>query len=109
MTAKELREAVDTYSELLRVHQPNIEMLETLELTMLSVKEFCIAHNIPIGNAKIGSLISKTDILLNEITQEPSRRKVTPFRTDEEVPEPIYTLYKGAIVFSRAIAAVSEN
>ena len=37
---------------------------------MLSVKEFCVAHNIPIGNAKIGSLISKADLLLGEIGQQ---------------------------------------
>ncbi len=69
MAAKELREAVDTYSELLRMHHLNIELLETLELTMLSVKEFCKAHKIPFANTKIYSPISKTDALIDEIAE----------------------------------------
>jgi len=67
MTAKELREVVDTYTELLRVYQLNTELLDTLELTLYSVKDFCIAHNIPFGNDKISSLLSKINALLSEM------------------------------------------
>ena len=41
MRVRELREAVDTDTELLRTYQLNIDPLETLELTSISVREFC--------------------------------------------------------------------
>jgi hypothetical protein len=92
-----IRESIETYTELLRAHQLNIEILETLELTLYSVKEFCATHNIPFHSSKISSLLSKTDTLLNELWQEPNRRKVTPFRTDEDETEPYSPSYKGGI------------
>ena len=73
MTTKELREAVDTYEELLRVHQLNIELLNTLELTLYTVKDFCLAHNIPVGNAKIGSLLRKASALLDEMDTQQTK------------------------------------
>jgi hypothetical protein len=89
MTKNAIVEAVETYTELLRTHQLNLELLETLEFTLCSVKDFCLTNNIPFQSTKISSLLSKADIILNEIYQEPnSRRKVTDFRTDEEVTEP---------------------
>ena len=87
MTTHELREAVDTYTELLRVHQLNLEMLDTLEITLYTVKDFCIAHNITIGNERIISLLSKVNALFNELDQSTDEKKHL-FRTDEEVTEP---------------------
>ena len=69
MTAGELREAIDTYNQLLRTHQLNIELLETLELTLFSVKDFCVTHGIPFGNSKIDACLSKVVALLDEIGQ----------------------------------------
>jgi hypothetical protein len=67
MITKDLREAIDTYKELLLVHQLNVELLDTLELTLISIRSYCTENNIPIGNSKISSLLSKVNILLEEI------------------------------------------
>jgi hypothetical protein len=67
MKSRELREAIDVYNELLRVHQLNIEILESLELTLHEIRQFCESHNIPFGNAKMGEQLSKINGLLDEI------------------------------------------
>ena len=98
MNTSAIKEAVDTYTELLRAHQLNIELLETLEVTLRSMQDFCIANNIPFHSTKVSSLLSKTDALLNELYQEPNRRKVTTpewkDKNDGEVTVPKLTLYK---------------
>ena len=97
MTVKELRMLIDTYNELLRSHQLNIELLETLELTLLSVKNYCIKHNIPIGDAKIASLISKVNLLLDEIGQKLSDDSYHDKKSDDKLPEPVQSIYKGGL------------
>jgi len=69
MKTRALRDAIDTYNELLLIHQLNLELLTTLELTLLSIKEFCIKNNIPFGNSKIASLIGQVNSLLDEISR----------------------------------------
>ena len=62
-----LGSAVGTYSELLRVHQLNIELLNTLEQSLVYLQRFCKTHNIPFQDEKLFSSITKVDSLLNEI------------------------------------------
>jgi hypothetical protein len=84
---------IRTFVKLKRLHQLNLELLEQLHVAMLWIAE----HKIPLPNPDVlNSLFLKSKSLLNEIqSNEPefiqytiSRRKVTTFRTDEEVPEP---------------------
>jgi hypothetical protein len=92
MTRKELQIVVDTYVELLRAHQLNIELLETLELTLESIKDYCIKHSIPFGNHTIRNLLSKVNVLLNEVDNKPNflsnRRFFTDPKTDDNFTEP---------------------
>ena len=89
-----LQEVIDTLSELKRLHQLNFELLEQLNI----VCQWIIDAHLCIPNEeKMRSLLGKSLILLNEIqADEPktiqyttdSRRKVTAFKTDEDVPVP---------------------
>ena len=89
-----LGEVIETLSELKRLHQLNIELLEQLSVSCSWLME----QRIPIPNAeKIVSLLSKAQSLIREIqSEEPKvlqysviRRKVTDGKSDEEVPEPL--------------------
>ncbi|HEX9262595.1 MAG TPA: hypothetical protein VF893_08730 [Candidatus Bathyarchaeia archaeon] len=94
----ELSRIVTTLQELERMHQLNLEMLEQLDVIFKCI----IESDIPIPNSeKIISLLSRNQALLQELYsgspailtyQKLSRRKVTPFRTDEDVPEPNFTI-----------------
>jgi len=79
MSRKALREAIDTYEELLRLHQLNLELLETLELSLLWLKSYTDKYDIPIPKRHIiTSLLTKTSNLLNEIGSK------TPYKTLRE-------------------------
>lgn len=90
-----LHDTVETMRELERMHQFNIELLETLAVSC----EHITKSHIDIPNAStLTSLLSKAWTLLDEIKEDPkifqiNRRKVTDFRkfngTDEEVPVPV--------------------
>ena len=88
-----LSEVIDTLQELKRMHQLNMELLEQFSVTC----GYLLKSGVQIPNARtFASLLNKAMFLLEEIkADEPtiiqytnSRRKVTPFKTDEEVPEP---------------------
>jgi hypothetical protein len=90
------QEVIETLQELKRMHQLNYELLEQLSVTC----KWMIENNIESSNiSSLCSLLTKADSLLAEIKadtpktlvyQKLSRRKVTPFKTDEEVPEPFF-------------------
>ena len=72
MSVDSLREVRDSLNELLRLHQLNLELLETLETAMFWLQDFGKKHDIQIPNRdKINSLITKADNLLAEITTTP--------------------------------------
>lgn len=69
MSAKTLSDAMDTYSELLYLHQLNLELLETLEMTLLWLRDLQENHNICIPNKdKIATLLEKAETLIGEIS-----------------------------------------
>jgi len=89
---------IDSLSELKRMYQLNLELLEQLAVTC----EWLQKSGIHFPNeTAFFSLLNKTTTLLNEIQGSepkilhfsPIRRKVTDEKTDEEVPEP------GAVLF----------
>jgi hypothetical protein len=96
MPTDTLRDIIATYSELLRVHQLNIELLNTLEESLFYVQHFCKNHNIPFHDEQLCSILTKVENLLNEInsgispntlcetTDDFLQRK----RTDKDFTEP---------------------
>ena len=92
-----MQEAIDTLTELKRMHQLNFELIEQLNI----ICQWIVDNNIKVPNEDaLRSLVGKSLSLITEIqVDEPkiltyniSRRKVTDFReydgTDEEVPVP---------------------
>jgi hypothetical protein len=100
MSKKALTEAIDTYSELLRIHQLNIELLNTMEQTLYHIQSFCQKHHIPFHDEKLSTSISKIDSLLEELDCEspritfikPADEKKQHFTTDENVPIPLFAI-----------------
>ena len=92
-----LKEATATLNELIRMNDLNQELLETLTVTMLWLKDYAEKHNISIPRERTYlSLIRKAETLINDIcsketTFAPRSRKL-PFkkfddRKPEELPE----------------------
>ena len=66
-----LKEANATFSELIRIHELNQEMLETLQATMLWLRLYAEKNSIPLPHSSTyNSLINKAEILIEEISQE---------------------------------------
>jgi hypothetical protein len=86
--AKPLRETAEIPSELLYAYQLNKELLETLELTFVSIMDYCRQKGIPIQDRKLASLLAKVNNLLVEFGSTPpflQHRKRTP--QDETEPK----------------------
>jgi hypothetical protein len=88
-----LSDIAETMQELRRMHQLNIELLEQLAVAC----SFLLQNHVKIPNeSTFKSLLRKAWTLLDEIQADEvkgvqytvSRRKVTPFRTDEDETEP---------------------
>jgi hypothetical protein len=87
-------EIIDTLTELKRMHQLNLELLEQLSVSCSWLME----HNVPIPNAEtICSLLKKATILLSEIQADQPKilqykkladEKKQPFKTDDKETEP---------------------
>lgn len=91
-----LEDATSTLNELLRMYELNQELLETLAVTIMWIKDYAEKHNIPLPReASYQSLINKSQTLIEEIASSDSfiRRKVTETKSDEEVPEPARANY----------------
>jgi hypothetical protein len=93
ISADSIDNIVDTLTELKRLHQLNMELLEQLHVAT----NWLFEHNIPLPNTDtLYSLFQKSKSLLIEIQAgEPkilryyaSRQKVTPSETDEDETEP---------------------
>lgn len=99
-TSELLKEAEKTFSELLRLHTLNQELLETLSALAKYLGDYAEKNDIAFPNSSAyACLVNRADALMKEIyTEQPcferliSRRKVTdPYRkdgTDTEVTEP---------------------
>jgi hypothetical protein len=91
-----LNDATATLNELLRMHELNQELLETLVVTMAWVRDYAKKHNLPLPKeTSYNSLINKAQTLVEELSSKSpnpcalcNRRKVTDFRADEEGTEP---------------------
>ncbi len=70
MNKEAIKAVIYTYSELLRTHQLNIELLNTLEQALLNVQNFCQKNNISFHDEKLASAIAKIDSLLEEIDSD---------------------------------------
>lgn len=82
MHRKALRDAVEIYEELLRLHQLNEELLRALELSMLWLLDFSKKHNSPIPDReKFVPLLRKVHVLIDEISSPPLLRHQK--RTDD--------------------------
>ena len=63
-----IREIIDTYTELVRLHQLNMELLETLELSFLWLKDSSEEQYVPLRDReKIQRLLRKAYHLMKEI------------------------------------------
>lgn len=106
-TVSELQTIIQTLSNLERMNQLNLELLEQLGV----FADWIVTNNLDVPNKEhFQSLLHKTQALLNELyALEPTKplmyRKLADekkhlFRTDEEVPEPILALNKGGLLFA---------
>jgi hypothetical protein len=90
MSANSLDDVIETFTELKRLHQLNIELLEQLDVAC----GWILGNKMPIPNASVfHSLLAKTKALLTEIQadepkllqfQKLSRRKVTDLKDRQE-------------------------
>lgn len=89
-----MAEIINTLSELKRMHQLNLELLEQLSVSC----NWLMEHKVPIPNAeKICSLLDKAKALVNEIQAETpkilqyrmlSDESKQPHKPDDKLPEP---------------------
>jgi len=78
-----LKEASSTFNELVRMHELNQELLETLMVAMQWMREYARKNNIPLLNQDTYfSLLNKAEMLINEIMSDSppflQHRKRTP-------------------------------
>jgi hypothetical protein len=63
-----LKDATVTLNELLRMHELNQELLETLTVTMMWIRDYAEKHNIPLPKeSSYTSLVNKAQTLIEEI------------------------------------------
>jgi hypothetical protein len=89
-----LKDATATLNELLRMHQLSQELLETLTVTMIWVKDYAEKHNIPLPKeSSYTSLISKAQTLVEELITEPfaPNENLQHRKPNKEFTEPIFT------------------
>jgi hypothetical protein len=67
-----LEEATATFNEILRMHKPNAELLETLSVAAQWLGNYAKKHDISFPNSSTyESLINKAETLIEEISQDP--------------------------------------
>lgn len=91
-------EAYSTLGELIRMHELNLELLETLQVTMLWLREYTKKQGIPLPNmTTFDSLVNKAQALLEELREDtplfPKHRKLSDEfsqkkASDEDFTEP---------------------
>ena len=85
-------EAIETYNELLRLHQLNLELLETLELSLFWIQDFSKKNGISIPKRKqIARLLNKTHVLVTEISSQQTldiQQFFTEKKSDKDFTEP---------------------
>jgi hypothetical protein len=81
--------------QLVHLEQLNFELLDTLELCLLSTKAFCAKYKIPFYDAKVHNLIKKAEMLIDEISPAPFLHVPLPSddflqrkKTDKDFTEP---------------------
>lgn len=82
-----LKDASATLNELIRMHELNQELLETLSVTMMWIKDYALKHNIPLPReTSYQSLINKAQMLFDEISSSDGilQRK----KSDKDFTEP---------------------
>lgn len=100
-----LTEIIDALSELKRMHQLNLELLEQLDVTC----EWLLQNRVhPPNEEQFYHLLNKTRTLFEEIRADKPkilqysaiRRKVTEEKSDGEVTEPEITTHLRLVLFS---------
>jgi hypothetical protein len=82
-----LNDATATLNELLRMHDLNQELLETLTVTMMWVRDYTNKHNIPLPReSSYMSLINKAQTLIEELAH-PTKFHMSP-KSDADFTEP---------------------
>lgn len=72
------------------MHKLNAELIETLSVTFKWLRDYADKHDIPFPNSSAyGSLINRADMLIEEILNDQSNRRIfTRKNSDEDFTEP---------------------
>jgi hypothetical protein len=91
-----LNDATATMNELIRMHRLCQELLETLSVTMMWIKDYTKKHNIPLPNeSSYSSLINRANTLIEEIAS--SDDFLHKKKSDKDFTEPRKAIYKGGV------------
>ena len=86
-----LKEASSTFNELVRMHELNQELLETLMVAMQWIRGYAEKNNIPFPNQNtFFSLLRKAESLINEMMSNSPPFLQHRKRTPEDATEPLY-------------------
>ena len=102
-----IRACMEDIQEILKLKQLNVELLQTLELILLWFKDYHQKTGLPIPRAELlDSLLNKADSLIDEVCSplfynNASHQTTVNMNheTDDKLPEPLGSLYKGAKEF----------
>ena len=100
---KYLSEVYQTLGELIRMHQLNQELLETLSVTMQWIRNYAENHSISLPNdSTCNSLVNKAEALIEEITidtplflkyHKPSDESLQRKKSDKDLTEPKIAMF----------------
>lgn len=80
-----LKEASSIFNELIRMHELNRELLETLQVTLLRIKKYTEKNNIPLDDAT-KSLLNRVVILREEVISPPFLQHLNQTPKDSTEP-----------------------
>ena len=87
-----LEEATITFNELLRMHSLYQEMLETITLTMYQINNYAEKNKITLpSQEKILSLVSKSELLMQEITKRTFTNQLSDEISQRKLPDDNFT------------------
>jgi len=81
-----LKEQMQKLEEILRIKQLNLELLNTLEATLIWTLNYAKRHNIPIPKQSLHFLLRKAMALIDEMNSPPKFQH--QFRTPKDSTEP---------------------
>jgi hypothetical protein len=100
MSYENIREIRDTLDELMRMHQLNLELLDTLATVLNRLRDYRIKNNLPDFDDSTRSLLHRATTLYDELTSSPlwqcgksSDDGYHERRKDGKLPEPKITTH----------------